>query len=55
MPRLQLMAKISQGDVLSVMGVPPGSGIRMGVDRDLDGLRDGDDPTGLRPAGAHNR
>jgi hypothetical protein len=26
------------------MGVPPGSGIRMGIDRDEDGLLDGDLP-----------
>jgi hypothetical protein len=38
----QLQAKIAAGDMLSVMGVPPGSGVRMGIDRDLDGLLDGD-------------
>ena len=25
-----------------VTGVPPGSGVRMGIDRDLDGILDGD-------------
>src|SRR5262249_1604791 len=36
--------KIQNGDRLSIMGVPPGSGIRMGIDRDEDGLLDGDVP-----------
>ena len=40
----QLKAKIASGDTLSLTGVPPGSGLRMGVDRDLDGVRDGDGP-----------
>ncbi|HST21856.1 MAG TPA: hypothetical protein VLR90_12095, partial [Blastocatellia bacterium] len=38
----QLKSKISAGDTLSVMGVPAGSGVRMGIDRNLDGLLDGD-------------
>jgi hypothetical protein len=38
----QLKSKISTGDTLSVTGVPAGSGIRMGIDRNLDGLLDGD-------------
>ena len=38
----QLVAKISAGDTLSVMGVPFGSGVRMGIDRNLDGILDGD-------------
>ncbi len=42
--RAQLIAKIQNGDRLSIMGVPPGSGIRMGIDRDEDGLLDGDVP-----------
>jgi DNA-binding beta-propeller fold protein YncE len=29
---------------LSIMGVPPGSGARMGIDRNLDGVLDGDVP-----------
>jgi DNA-binding beta-propeller fold protein YncE len=37
-----LAAKIAAGDTLSVMGVPPGSGVRMSLDRDLDGRLDGD-------------
>jgi hypothetical protein len=40
--RLQLAAKVRSGDTLSLMGVPPGSGLRMAVDRDLDGVLDGD-------------
>jgi YVTN family beta-propeller protein len=42
--RAQLTTKIQSGDRLSIMGVPPGSGIRMGIDRDEDGLLDGDVP-----------
>jgi YVTN family beta-propeller protein len=42
--RTQLATKIQNGDRLSIMGVPPGSGIRMGIDRDEDGLLDGDLP-----------
>jgi YVTN family beta-propeller protein len=41
-PRVALRARIAAGDTLSLMGVPPGSGVRMGIDRDLDGLLDGD-------------
>jgi YVTN family beta-propeller protein len=40
----QLVAKIQQGDSLTLMGVPPGSGRRLGVDRDEDGVLDGDVP-----------
>jgi len=40
--RYQLAAKVRFGDILSIMGVPPGSGVRMGIDRDLDGVLDGD-------------
>src|SRR5439155_2990808 len=42
--RAQLIAKIQSGDTLSIMGVPPGSGVRMGIDRDLDGVLDADVP-----------
>lgn len=42
--RAQLAALIQTGDVLTVMGVPPGSGTRMGIDRDEDGVLDGDVP-----------
>jgi YVTN family beta-propeller protein len=40
----QLVADILAGDTLTFMGVPPGSGIRMGIDRDEDGVLDGDVP-----------
>jgi len=40
----QLRAKIVAGDTLTVMGVPPGSGYRLGIDRDQDGVPDGDIP-----------
>jgi uncharacterized repeat protein (TIGR01451 family) len=38
----QLKSKIQAGDTLSVMGTPAGSGVRMGIDRNLDGQLDGD-------------
>jgi len=40
----QLKTKIQAGDSLTFMGVPPGSGMRMGLDRDLNGELDGDGP-----------
>ena len=40
----QLGLLILKGDTLSLMGVPPGSGERMGIDRDLNGVLDGDEP-----------
>jgi YVTN family beta-propeller protein len=42
--RSQLAARITAGDTLTIMGVPPGSGVRMGIDRNLDGVLDGDVP-----------
>jgi hypothetical protein len=42
--RAQLVTRIQNGDRLSLMGVPPGSGIRMGIDRNSDGVLDGDVP-----------
>ena len=51
MTRAQLRAKVLAGDTLTVMGVPVGSGTRMGIDRDADGVLDGDEPLpGLRIA-----
>jgi hypothetical protein len=38
----QLIGFIQAGDTLSVMGVPPGSGVRFGIDRNRDGIKDGD-------------
>ena len=42
--RAQLVAKIQAGDVLSVMGVPVGSGRRIGIERRQNGVLDGDQP-----------
>lgn len=42
--RAQLIAKVQGGDSLTLMGVPPGSGPRMGIDRNLNGVLDGDEP-----------
>ena len=42
--RAQLVATIQAGDVLSVMGVPVGSGRRMGIERRQNGVLDGDQP-----------
>ncbi len=39
-----LRAKVLAGDTLTVMGVPPGSGYRLGIDRNEDGILDGDVP-----------
>ena len=38
----QLVNLITTGDTMTIMGVPPGSGVRMGIDRDLNGILDGD-------------
>ena len=38
----ELRAKILAGDALTFMGVPPGSGYRLGIDRNQDGVLDGD-------------
>ena len=42
--RAQLTSKTQSGDQLTVMGVPAGSGQRMGIDRNLDGMLDADTP-----------
>ena len=42
--RLTLSQKIAEGAVLTIIGVPPGSGARLGTDRDLDALADLDEP-----------
>lgn len=42
--RAQLAAKVQAGDTLTVMGVPPGAGQRMGIDRNLNGVLDADEP-----------
>jgi DNA-binding beta-propeller fold protein YncE len=38
----QVAAFVSAGDTLTIMGVPPGSGVRMALDRNLDGILNGD-------------
>ena len=38
----QLTTYIQKGDTLTIMGVPPGSGVRMAIDRNLDGVLNGD-------------
>jgi DNA-binding beta-propeller fold protein YncE len=40
----QLINLISDGDTMTIMGVPPGSGVRMGIDRNLGPILDGDQP-----------
>ncbi len=43
--RAQLVTKIVAGDTLTLTGVPPGAGQRMGIDRDLNGVLDADEPS----------
>jgi hypothetical protein len=38
----ELRTRILAGDTLTFMGVPPGSGYRLGIDRNQDGILDGD-------------
>jgi YVTN family beta-propeller protein len=42
MTRSQLSTDLQASDAITVMGVPPGSGVRMGIDRNLDGVLDAD-------------
>jgi DNA-binding beta-propeller fold protein YncE len=49
----QLTSFIQAGDTLTMMGVPPGSGVRMGIDRNLNGVKNGDEPT--KPASTRRR
>lgn len=44
MTRAQLRSKVLAGDTLTLLGVPVGSGYRMGIDRDENGVLDGDEP-----------
>ena len=39
----QLVSFIVAGDTLSPMGVPQGAGLRMGIDRNGNGVLDGDE------------
>jgi len=45
----QLTAFIQAGDTVTVMGVPPGSGVRLGIDRNLDGTLNGDERPKVAP------
>ena len=42
--RAQLRAKVIDGDVVTLMGVPPGTGNRIGINRDADMILDADEP-----------
>lgn len=43
----QLAVLIRLGDTLTLTGVPGGSGVRMGIDRNLNGVLDADEPGAL--------
>ena len=43
--RAQLTAAMLTGDLLTVSGVVPGAGTRMAIDRDGNGILDGDEPS----------
>jgi len=40
----QIFTSVQNGDTITLMGVPVGSGYRMGIDRNEDGILDGDVP-----------
>jgi hypothetical protein len=40
----QLINLITGGDTMTIMGVPPGSGLRIGINRNLGPILDGDQP-----------
>jgi hypothetical protein len=42
--RSNLVAKILAGGTITIMGVPPGTGTRNGIDRNLNGVLDADEP-----------
>jgi YVTN family beta-propeller protein len=42
--RAQLMLKVQAGDTLTLLGAPPGSGNRIGLDRNANGVLDADEP-----------
>jgi hypothetical protein len=48
--RADLVAKVMAGDTLSVMGVPPVSGQRMGLDRNWNGVLDSEETLPLLTA-----
>jgi DNA-binding beta-propeller fold protein YncE len=45
--RSELLSALSSGDVMSFLGVPPGTGLGHGVDRNLNGVPDDDEPAPL--------
>jgi DNA-binding beta-propeller fold protein YncE len=53
--RDQLVLRVILGDTLSVMGTPPGAGMRMGIDRDLNGVLNGDETKAASAAGPLGR
>ena len=42
--RAQLRDKVLAGDTLTIMGVPPGTGTRIGIDRNANSILDADEP-----------
>jgi hypothetical protein len=42
--RANIVADILNAGVATIMGVPPGLGVRLGIDRNMDGILDGDTP-----------
>jgi len=44
MTRSQLRSQVLAGETLTIVGVPPGSGTRIGIDRNENGTLDGDEP-----------
>jgi YVTN family beta-propeller protein len=44
MTRAQLRTKVLAGDTLTLLGMPTGAGVRSGIDRNGDGVLDGDVP-----------
>ncbi|HWN94031.1 MAG TPA: beta-propeller fold lactonase family protein [Methylomirabilota bacterium] len=42
--KAQLVAKVQNGSVITLMGVPPGAGTRIGINHNSDALLDGDTP-----------
>jgi len=54
--RAALVTKISAGGIITVMGVPLGTGLRSGIDRNFNGVLDGDEPQpSLRIARSANK
>ena len=42
--RAALVTKVLAGGIITIMGVPPGTGVRAGIDRNFNGVLDGDEP-----------